>query len=227
VLSLRFRESAFAVRDITPVEPVRVSATAHFEVAIEPLPDRVDERIVQVGLSVSFSDDPTVIELRDNGLEGDEDGDDGLFVGAFPVPEHTVAGAYPLHAWVEDDGGATSIHLGACWKCTLRSSRQRSRNKTMPACQINPSCCRSIRTHSTATRSSASRWRSRQPLIWASTTWPANGWPPSSHGERQAGHHLVSWDGRDDDKRPLASGVYLYRLDTGGTHLLKKLILIR
>ena len=60
-----------------------------------------------------------------------------------------MAGAYPLHAWVEDDGGATSLHLGACRKCTLRSPRQRSRNKTTPACQINPSCCRSIRTHST------------------------------------------------------------------------------
>jgi hypothetical protein len=30
-----------------------------------------------------------------------------------------------------------------------------------------------------------------------------------------AGHHAVTWDGTDDSGRPVASGVYLYRLKTG------------
>jgi len=27
-----------------------------------------------------------------------------------------------------------------------------------------------------------------------------------------AGYHAIRWDGRDDDGRPVASGVYLYRI---------------
>mgnify|MGYP006413812269 CR=1 FL=1 len=36
-----------------------------------------------------------------------------------------------------------------------------------------------------------------------------------AQGLRQAGTYTVLWDGRDDDGRALASGVYLYRLRTG------------
>ena len=35
-------------------------------------------------------------------------------------------------------------------------------------------------------------------------------------GLREAGSHTLKWDGRDDDGRELASGVYVYRLRTGG-----------
>ena len=46
-------------------------------------------------------------------------------------------------------------------------------------------------------------------------------------GPLQAGRHRVHWDGRDDEGRPLASGVYLYRLVTGEGVLTRKLTLLR
>ena len=47
-------------------------------------------------------------------------------------------------------------------------------------------------------------------------------------GERLEGSHSVGWDGRDNDGRSLASGVYLYRLeaDNGNTRY-RKLLLIK
>ena len=48
-------------------------------------------------------------------------------------------------------------------------------------------------------------------------------------GVRPAGTYRMRWDGRDDDGRPLASGVYLYRLRTGDGRQMetRKLVLIR
>ncbi|MEW6754879.1 MAG: FlgD immunoglobulin-like domain containing protein [Candidatus Latescibacterota bacterium] len=50
-------------------------------------------------------------------------------------------------------------------------------------------------------------------------------------GERQAGTHAVTWEGRDDDGRPLASGVYLCGLRAGGEgnrwEQTRKLVLVR
>ena len=46
-------------------------------------------------------------------------------------------------------------------------------------------------------------------------------------GPQQAGYHRLHWNGRDDAGRPLASGLYLYRLLTEETVLTRKLILLR
>ena len=46
-------------------------------------------------------------------------------------------------------------------------------------------------------------------------------------GPRKAGVHRVHWDGRDDRGRPLASGVYLYRLVTDERVQTRKLTLLR
>ncbi len=46
-------------------------------------------------------------------------------------------------------------------------------------------------------------------------------------GPLQAGFHRIHWDGRDDAGRPLASGVYLYRLVSAGGVLTRKLTLLR
>ena len=46
-------------------------------------------------------------------------------------------------------------------------------------------------------------------------------------GWQLAGYHRLHWDGRDDEGRPLGSGVYLYRLVTGETVLTRKLTLLR
>ena len=46
-------------------------------------------------------------------------------------------------------------------------------------------------------------------------------------GPKKAGVHRVHWDGRDDQGRPLASGVYLYRLVTDVSVQTRKLTLLR
>ena len=46
-------------------------------------------------------------------------------------------------------------------------------------------------------------------------------------GHQQAGYHRLRWDGRDDVGRPLASGIYLYRLVTDEGILTRKLVLLR
>ena len=48
-----------------------------------------------------------------------------------------------------------------------------------------------------------------------------------AQGARAAGPHAIRWDGRDDDGRALASGIYLYRLGAGDEVLTRKLALIR
>ena len=48
-----------------------------------------------------------------------------------------------------------------------------------------------------------------------------------STGPQQAGRHRLAWDGRDSEGRPLASGVYLYRLVAAEGVLTRKLILLR
>ncbi|MGH7492593.1 MAG: FlgD immunoglobulin-like domain containing protein [bacterium] len=46
-------------------------------------------------------------------------------------------------------------------------------------------------------------------------------------GEYQPGKHFASWDGRDDAARPLASGVYLYKLRAGNFQMQRKLVLMK
>ena len=46
-------------------------------------------------------------------------------------------------------------------------------------------------------------------------------------GPQQAGYHRLHWDGRDDAGRPVASGMYLYRLMTDEVVLTRKLVLLR
>ena len=46
-------------------------------------------------------------------------------------------------------------------------------------------------------------------------------------GEQTAGTHFVRWDGRDEQGRELASGVYLYRQKAGSQVETRKLLLLR
>jgi PKD repeat protein len=46
-------------------------------------------------------------------------------------------------------------------------------------------------------------------------------------GELEPGFHAVVWDGRDDDGRPVGSGVYLVRMQTGEFRQTRKLLLLR
>ena len=45
--------------------------------------------------------------------------------------------------------------------------------------------------------------------------------------DRQAGSHQVEWDGRDQNGRAAASGVYLCRMRAGGYRMVRKLVLMR
>ena len=42
-----------------------------------------------------------------------------------------------------------------------------------------------------------------------------------------AGAHTSRWDGRDDGGRPVASGVYFYRLETVDRRITRKLVVLR
>ncbi len=46
-------------------------------------------------------------------------------------------------------------------------------------------------------------------------------------GPRQAGQYSLQWDGKNDNGRSLASGVYLYKLQAGGQAETRKLLLLR
>ena len=46
-------------------------------------------------------------------------------------------------------------------------------------------------------------------------------------GPQSAGHHRLHWNGLDAEGRPLASGIYLYRLATDFGVLTRKLMLLR
>jgi len=46
-------------------------------------------------------------------------------------------------------------------------------------------------------------------------------------GGQTAGYKSVRWDGRDDWGREIASGVYFYRISTGGFRLVRKMVLLR
>jgi hypothetical protein len=44
---------------------------------------------------------------------------------------------------------------------------------------------------------------------------------------KTAGHYSVRWNGIDNNNRPVASGVYLYRLETNGTSMTRKALLLK
>ena len=46
-------------------------------------------------------------------------------------------------------------------------------------------------------------------------------------GVWSSGANEIRWDGRDAGGNAVGSGVYFYRLDTGKTTLVKKMILLR
>jgi len=47
------------------------------------------------------------------------------------------------------------------------------------------------------------------------------------NGERQAGNHDVTWNGRDDAGRAVATGTYMYVIDAGDHHQTRKMSLIK
>ena len=48
-----------------------------------------------------------------------------------------------------------------------------------------------------------------------------------AQGPRGRGVHTVQWNGRDEDGRRVASGVYWYRLEAGNRLYARKLLLLR
>ncbi|MBU1355195.1 MAG: T9SS type A sorting domain-containing protein [Candidatus Edwardsbacteria bacterium] len=57
------------------------------------------------------------------------------------------------------------------------------------------------------------------------TLTPPN--PPLEGRDKREGSGSVTWDGRDDNGRAVANGVYIYKLNAGGKSLAKKMIILR
>ncbi len=47
------------------------------------------------------------------------------------------------------------------------------------------------------------------------------------NGMKDAGFHVAYWNGRDSNGSTAASGVYLYRLETGGSAETRRMMLVR
>jgi flagellar hook assembly protein FlgD len=47
------------------------------------------------------------------------------------------------------------------------------------------------------------------------------------HEQRSAGRYSVVWDGRDNSGNSVGSGMYFYRLETGGVALVKKMLMLK
>lgn len=47
------------------------------------------------------------------------------------------------------------------------------------------------------------------------------------NSEQKTGHYEISWDGKDDHEIPVASGIYVYRLEIGEKVASRKMILVR
>ena len=48
-----------------------------------------------------------------------------------------------------------------------------------------------------------------------------------AQGPREAGYHVIRWDGDDDAGRKVTPGIYFYRLDAGSQSLTRRLVVVR
>jgi flagellar hook assembly protein FlgD len=46
-------------------------------------------------------------------------------------------------------------------------------------------------------------------------------------GKIETGKHSVVWDGKDENDKPVSSGLYLYKLEAGKYNSIKKMLLIK
>jgi len=45
--------------------------------------------------------------------------------------------------------------------------------------------------------------------------------------DMQAGMHTITWEGKDNNNRPVGSGIYFYRLEHGGKTTVRKMALVK
>jgi len=45
--------------------------------------------------------------------------------------------------------------------------------------------------------------------------------------QKKTGHYTIHWDGKDDNGKMMASGIYLYQLNAGKYNQIRKMLLLR
>ena len=230
LLAIRFDQPAFALRSVSLTSPAVAGETARIEVSTQALPHRTDQLLVRVAASLNLAGSAIVVELQDNGLLDDLNGGDGMFSGSFAVPGNAQTGTYLLRAWTEDSGGAVYPLNGELEvRPALRTAVVEAAVEEDGVMGLPDQFELSQNFPNPFNSSTVIRFKLNEPGAVDLGIYNTSGQRLATlvDGVRPAGHYTVRWDGRGDDDRPLASGVYLYRLRAGGRHMLKKLLLVR
>ncbi len=134
-------------------------------------------------------------------------------------------GTYPLHAWVEDDDGAV-YPLNGMLEVQLDQQTAVGEEDRVGLPERSELAQNFPNPFNSET---VIRFALAKPGTVDLGIYSTAGQRLATlvNGEHLAGSYVMRWDGRGDDDRALASGVYLYRLSTDGRQMLRKLLLVR
>ena len=177
-------------------------------------------------------------EIEDSEDDSENDGeDDGMmafaFAGEVEDQAYTAGTAIPALQLPEATGGegeityrVSELPAGLSFDATTRTISGTPEAATDGACRghLHGAGQRRSRRHVDLLHHGQSGAELRRLFRSVRCRWRMRGMVA---GPQQAGYHRLRWNGHDDAGRPVASGMYLYRLVTEEGVLTRKLILLR